>query len=231
MVPVAALAAAAVIAGPRGVADPTPTAAAAPVLGQSKMTAGEIAAWYRSKGIRSRSRTPVPRLARLFVVEGNAQNVRGDLAFAQSMVETGWLRFGGQVRPSDHNFSGLGACDSCRRGLAFRNPTVGVRAQIQHLYAYAQRGATEDQLARPLVDIRFDKVSPKGRARTWQRMGRGNWATDPAYGRKVLRVYREMRAFARRSRAAGLSTPPPASTPVPAPVPVVNTSPLPLAKG
>ena len=226
LVPAAAVTASVLVAGPLGLApDVTPRADATPVLGQSKVTPEEIAAWYRSKRIRSRSPTPVRELARLFVEEGNAQGVRGDLAFAQSMVETGWLRYGGQVRPSDHNFSGLGACDSCRRGLAFGDPTIGVRAQIQHLYAYAEPDASEDQLAQPLVDIRFDKVSPKGRARTWQKMGRGNWATDRAYGRKVLRVYREIRVFARNSRAAGLSTPPVPGTPV-APVAVSGT-PLP----
>ena len=164
LAPAGLVAAAVFIATPAGVVpDLTPRADAVPVLGQSKVTPEEIAAWYQGKDIRSRSPTPVLQLARLFVEEGNAQGVRGDLAFAQSMVETGWLRYGGQVRPSDHNFSGLGACDSCRRGLAFRNPQVGVRAQIQHLYAYAQRDASEDQLVRPLVDIRFDKVAPKGR--------------------------------------------------------------------
>lgn len=225
LAPAGLVAAAVFIATPAGVVpDLTPRADAVPVLGQSKVTPEEIAAWYQGKDIRSRSPTPVLQLARLFVEEGNAQGVRGDLAFAQSMVETGWLRYGGQVHPSDHNFSGLGACDSCRRGLAFRNPQVGVRAQIQHLYAYAQRDASEDQLVRPLVDIRFDKVAPKGRARTWRTMGRGNWATDPAYGPKVLRVYREMRVFARKSRAAGLSTPPEPNAPTPV---AVSGTPLP----
>lgn len=166
-----------------------------PVLGTSTLSPAQIADWYASTGIRSRSPTDVRTLARLFVEEGDAQGVRGDIAFAQSMVETGYLRYGGQVLPSDHNFSGLGACDSCRRGLAFPNPTVGVRAQIQHLWAYASPSARADSTARPNVDIRFDLVRPKGRAPLWENMGGGNWATDPDYAGKVLSVYRTMLRF------------------------------------
>jgi len=200
------------------------SAAPTPVLGKSSLTAGEITRWYRAQDVRSRSPTSVSTLARLFVREGRAQGVRGDIAFAQSMIETGFLRYGGQVRPSDHNFSGLGACDSCRRGLAFRSPALGVRAQIQHLYAYADRDASRRGLARPLADIRFDKVKPKGRARTWERMGRGNWATDPRYSGKVLRIYRSMVRFAEAERGERIR--PDASVPDRAP-----TSPGPGSEG
>lgn len=166
--------------------------AGTPVLGRAVLSADQLAAWYASTGIVPRSPTPVATLAALFLDEGSAQGVRGDIAFAQSMLETGYLRYGGQVRPSDNNFSGLGACDSCPRGLAFPDATTGVRAQIQHLWAYASPTARADATARPNVDIRFDLVSPKGRTPTWEQMGGGNWATDPDYARKVLSIHTAM---------------------------------------
>jgi hypothetical protein len=178
-----------------------------PVLGKSLLSADQIADWYASTGIRSTSPTDIRTLARIFIDEGDAQGVRGDIAFAQSMLETGYLRFGGQVRPSDHNFSGLGACDSCRRGLAFPDPVIGVRAQIQHLWAYASPSARADATARPNVDIRFDLVNPKGRAPLWEQMGGGNWATDPGYAGKVLRIYGDM------LRWAGIAAPSPTAPP------------------
>lgn len=163
-----------------------------PVLGESLLDADQIEAWYEGLGITPRSPTSVRQLAELFLDEGGAQGVRGDIAFAQSMLETGYLRFGGQVRPSDHNFSGLGACDACPRGLAFDDPQLGVRAQIQHLYAYAAPDASPEGLARPLADIRFDLVQPRGRAASWEQMGDGNWATDRGYADKVLGIWRAM---------------------------------------
>ena len=111
------------------------------------------------------------------------------------MLETGYLRYGGLVRPTDLNFSGLGACDSCARGLAFASAELGVRAQIQHLYAYAAAGADPAVLARPLADVRFTRVVPYGRAPLWEQMGNGNWATGPDYARKVLTIWQAMLAF------------------------------------
>ncbi|MEQ8834354.1 MAG: glucosaminidase domain-containing protein [Miltoncostaeaceae bacterium] len=180
------------VASPIGDADGLGASSPTPVLGSAVLSADQMAAWYGSTGIVPRSPTPVATLAATFLDEGSAQGVRGDLAFAQSMLETGYLRYGGQVRPSDHNFSGLGACDSCPRGLAFPDAMTGVRAQIQHLWAYASPTARADATARPNVDIRFDFVNPKGRAPSWERMGAGNWATDPEYARKVLGIYASM---------------------------------------
>lgn len=167
-----------------------------PVLGASLLTADQITAWFAATGVVPASPVPVPELAARFLDEGAAQGVRGDIAFAQTMLETGYLRFGGIVRPSDLNFSGLGACDSCPRGLAFPSAELGVRAQIQHLYAYAAPGADPLALARPLADIRFTLVRPYGRAPVWEAMGGGNWATGPDYAAKVLRIWRAMLAHA-----------------------------------
>ena len=171
-------------------------AAGTPVLGSSLLSADQIAAWYASTGIVPASPVPVPELAADFIDEGAAQGVRGDIAFAQSMLETGYLRYGGQVKATDLNFSGLGACDSCTRGLAFPTAQLGVRAQIQHLYAYAAAGADPAVLARPLADIRFTFVRPYGKAALWEQMGGGNWATDPDYANHVLTLWRSMLAFA-----------------------------------
>jgi hypothetical protein len=202
-----ALAVAASAAPARSAQAPAVAPLGTPVLGSSMLGAEQIAAWYAATGVASRSPTDVALLARLFVDEGAAQGVRGDIAFAQAMLETGYLRYGGLVRPGDHNFSGLGACDSCARGLAFTSPELGVRAQIQHLWAYAAPGATPLGLARPLADVRFSMVQPPGRAPLWEMMGNGNWATGADYAAKVLRIWRGMLAW------NGVPEPPPSAAP------------------
>jgi len=69
-------------------------------------------AWFRS-ATRStyRASVPVEQLAAAFVYEGSITGVRADIAFAQSVVETGWFSFpaGGYVQPGDNNFAGIGA--------------------------------------------------------------------------------------------------------------------------
>jgi hypothetical protein len=181
-------------AAPVPVTSPTPaTTAVTPVLGQSRLTPEQIASWFAKQGVTPAITIPITDLARIFVDEGNAQNVRGDIAFAQSVLETGWFRYrGSMVKPTDNNYSGLGACDSCSEGNRYASPTAGVRAQIQHLWAYADPEADPARVARPLTDTRMHYVNPYGRAPTWESMGAGNWATDPGYSAKVLGLYAEM---------------------------------------
>ena len=171
----------------------TPVTSVTPVMGQSRLTGDQIASWFAKQKITPAITIPIPELARIFVDEGNAQNVRGDIAFAQSILETGWFRYeGSMVKPTDNNFSGLGACDSCSRGNIFATPEEGVRAQIQHLWAYADPNADPLKVARPLADKRFTMVSPYGRAPTWEAMGNGNWATGGGYTEKILGLYASM---------------------------------------
>jgi hypothetical protein len=164
-----------------------------PVMGQSRLTGDQIASWFLKQGIRPNLPITINELARIFVDEGNAQDVRGDLAFVQSILETGWFRYAGSmVKPADNNYSGLGACDSCSRGNIFATPEEGVRAQIQHLWAYADPRADPAKTARPLADRRFTYVRPYGKAPTWETMGNGNWATGGGYTEKILALYASM---------------------------------------
>ena len=128
--------------------------------------------------------------------------MRGDVAFAQAIVETG----GFSAAPND-NYSGLGWCDSCTRGTVFPTPRDGVRAQIQLLLAYADPDATSAKLHHPPSPYwwdtdpvqaarDFDTYFAKGWAPTWSDMGHGNWATDPNYASKVIGVYHHMVAYA-----------------------------------
>jgi peptidoglycan hydrolase CwlO-like protein len=172
-----------------------------PVMGPTILSPDELVAWYRSSGASPRlsGGMSIEELARIFVVEGTAENVRGDFAFAQSYIETGGFRAGG----SDNNFSGLGACDGCKGQEHFPTARDGVRAQIQHLRNYADRRSRASDLryppspywygADPAVAARnFDTFFAKGWAPTWQMMGRGNWATDRDYASKVIGIYNRM---------------------------------------
>ena len=75
---------------------------------------------------------------------------------------------------------------------------TGVRAQIQHLRAYADPTATTcsvPPLHNPCVDPRFHLVLPKGKAPTWNVMGNGNWASASAYAGSILSLHAEALSF------------------------------------
>jgi hypothetical protein len=173
---------------------PASAAVTTPVMRAARVDAGQIVDWFRLRSPGGyRAAVPVEQLVAHFLDEGQAQGVAGDIAFAQSVVETGWFRFSsGSVQPSDNNFGGLGATGEPGAVARFPTAQIGVRAQIQHLWAYADPSADGDETARPLVDPRFDLVSPKGKAPTWEQMGGGNWAADPDYASKVLGLYTDM---------------------------------------
>lgn len=126
------------------------------------------------------------------------EGVTGDVAFVQSVVETGWFRFNGSVPASYNNFAGIGATDTNPSPAIFPDARTGVRAQIQHLRAYADPLAltcTMPPLNNPCVDPRFALVVPKGKAPTWNQMGNGNWATAATYANSILTLYTEALAF------------------------------------
>lgn len=170
--------------------------AATSILGAPALGAEEMAAWFRASGRRSRATVPIEELAAFYVEESAAAFVRGDIAFAQSILETGGFRFpeGGLVRPEDNNFAGIGACDSCARGRSYPDARTGVRAQMQLLRVYADANLRNGDLHPPAVDPRLDRHFLRGRVTTWAGLS-GTWATAAGYGERILAIYTEMLAW------------------------------------
>jgi hypothetical protein len=169
------------------------------ILGPAVLTSDEIAGWYQSTGHQPRITVPLDALVADFESVGASEGVRGDLAFAQSMVETGYLNFpaSGQVAVADNNFAGIGACDSCSTGWHFPDAATGVAAQVERLHAYAVKGTA----SRPLTGL----VRVAGCCPTWLALA-GVWATNPTYGYAIMKTYRGMIEWAlnKRSAEAGL---------------------------
>lgn len=78
----------------------------------------------------------IEQFAQIFYEEANAEGVKAEVAFTQCMKETGFLKYGGDVLPNQYNFAGIGATGGVH-GAKFKNVRTGIRAQIQHLKAYA----------------------------------------------------------------------------------------------
>jgi Mannosyl-glycoprotein endo-beta-N-acetylglucosaminidase len=180
----------------------TPTDMSPTVLGEPTLTADEIAGWYQSKGVIGwAGAVDLPTTAAFYIAEGQAEGVRGDVAFAQSMVETGAFT---SPLTRHNNFAGIGACDSCATGFDFDTPQLGVRAQMQLLHAYADKSLSLLDLANPAVGADPDRLSVRGCCPTWNRLT-GTWATDPNYGPKIMTVYLSMLQYALAQRTVAAS--------------------------
>jgi hypothetical protein len=169
------------------------------ILGHPAMTAGELAAWYVSTGHQPALTVPLATLTDLYQASGATYRVRNDIAFTQSIIETGYFGFpsGGQVRTADNNFAGIGACDSCHGGNGFPDAKSGVAAQLQLLHNYASSPPLPGPL--PLT------AGPTGCCPTWMSLT-GVWATNPSYGFTILTLYKHILEWVlpRRTAGAGL---------------------------
>ena len=141
---------------------------------------------YGSKydGILKKGGAPtIESFCQIFYDEAVTEGVKPEVAFVQSMLETNFLKFGGDVLPNQYNFAGLGATGNGVKGNSFENVRIGIRAQIQHLKAYA----STDSLVNECVDLRFNYVS-RGSARYVEWLGINEnpnhvgWASSKNYG-------------------------------------------------
>ncbi len=178
-------------AGPAEAPDGTPT-----ILGESDLTAPEIQTWWESsrRGQPFRLTVPISRLIDTYLTEGSDEGLRGDIAFAQAVVETGWFT---NSDTAINNFAGIAHYDDAASGTGFTDPTTGVRAQIQLLKKYA--AGNDTPLAHP-------NIAPKAgaEATTWGGLA-GTWATDPDYWTTISTIYQSMAGSSPTPSATGSS--------------------------
>lgn len=169
------------------------------IMGTAQATAQQMALFSRSKNPAPQlTSCTLEQLAEIFLEEGKAEGVRGDIAFAQSLKETGFFKYGGIVLPSQNNYAGIGALNGNSKGQAatFPDPRTGVRAQIQHLKAYA----STEPLANGCVDPRFPLVK-RGAAPWVEWLGAADnpdgkgWAVPgKGYGAGILKLLEQIMA-------------------------------------
>ena len=106
------------------------------IMGAAVATAEQMRTYIKAKNPKVAQ--SVLDMVPLYLSEGAAEGVRGDIAFAQSCLETGNFAFSGSAVTLDqNNFCGMGVTANGMKGNSFDTPQLGIRAQVQHLKAYA----------------------------------------------------------------------------------------------
>lgn len=186
--------------------------ATTPIMSSDTVGAAKMATFYRS--VVGESSYPssvyaqygvstIDQFCSILVEEAKAEGVCPDVVFVQAMLETNYLRFGGDVKVGQCNFCGLGATGGGVPGIDFTDEEyadyyhydvadavrIGLRAQVQHLKAYA----STESLKNSLVDSRFGYVE-RGIAPNVEDLGNGNWAGDKNYSTKLLNLLAQLRS-------------------------------------
>lgn len=158
------------------------------IMGKAKATAEQMQAYI--KKVNPAVSKSVIDMIKYYISEGEAEGVRGDIAFAQSCLETGNFTFSGSAVTLDqNNFAGIGVTQNGMKGNSWATPRLGIRAQIQHLKAYA----STERLFRKCVDPRFTYVV-RGCAEFVEWLGiqenphRYGWAAGSGYGTKIINI-------------------------------------------
>lgn len=164
------------------------------IMGTAQATAAQMQAYIRA--VNAAVPQSVIDMIPLYISEGKAEGVRGDVAFAQSCLETGNFGFAGSaVTLSQNNFCGMGVTAAGVKGNSFASPQIGIRAQIQHLQAYASTAA----LKQACIDPRYKYVK-RGSAPYVEWLGQKEnpqglgWAAGAGYGSKILRILADVSA-------------------------------------
>jgi hypothetical protein len=172
------------------------------ILGTSVLSAPQIAQWFASTRYQARVTVPFGQLVADYFKAAQLTGVRADIAFAQSIIETGYFSFPsyGQDAPAFNNFAGIGACDTCKHGWQFPSAMTGVLSQEELLEVYATPPHLAGTYGRPT-----SRFGIEGCCLTWMSLA-GTWASSPAYGYDILNIYNEMLAWAlpRELRSTGL---------------------------
>jgi len=125
-------------------------------------------------------------IPKLYREEATLEGVNHDIAFCQMCLETGFLRFGGDIKPLQNNFAGLGGISGGAEAASFSSARIGVRAHIQHLKAYASL----EPLVQEEVDPRFRFVT-RGVAPSVDQLS-GRWSADLDYGTKIKALFKRL---------------------------------------
>lgn len=171
-----------------------------PIMGSSSVTVQDMVDYFNESGreypaeeLSGGGADSIETFCQMYYDEAAAEGVRPEVAFAQTMKETGFLQYGGDASIEQFNFAGLGTTGNGVPGNSYPDVQTGIRAQIQHLKAYA----TSDALNQECVDDRYEYVK-KGSAPYVQWLGQQEnpeglgWATGDDYGYDIVGMIEAM---------------------------------------
>lgn len=166
------------------------------VITKSTTTVNQMVNYYNAKASYPVYYAPdIRTFCQIYYDEATKEGVDPALAFTQSMKETAFLKFTGQVKIEQFNFAGMGVTNASTNGDSYQNVREGIRAHVQHLKAYAVKNPT---FSNAVVDKRYTPWFVKTCSGTapyieWLGISENpsgfGWATAKGYGYSILNDY------------------------------------------
>ena len=164
------------------------------IFGEAEASKKQAVALIKQNNPKVRLACSVEELVDLYWRESEREDIRPDLALAQSIVETGTYAYGGDVQHNQNNFCGLGTTGGGVKGATFKTPELGVRAHIQHLLAYTQKKRPKTAIVDPRYELAHNIRMERGMVDTWYGLN-GTWAMGSLYCEKIMATDQKMLAM------------------------------------
>jgi N-acetylmuramoyl-L-alanine amidase len=148
-------------------------------------SAVELNRWLKLKGC--------PEYAHFYAEHGIKYSIAWDIAIFQSIQETGWFRFGGDVKRNQNNFGGIGATGGGVPGDSFPSPSAGIHAQMQNLALRSGLHIPVEQIISPYTKRHYTTIANR-RTLHWHQLA-GTYASDREYWNKIKRIRAEYDAW------------------------------------
>lgn len=172
-----------------------------PISGSTSVTVEQMVAYYNRNATypsfyQSTEAPTIEAFCQIYIEECRAEGIKAEVAFCQAMKETGFLKYGGNVQIGQFNFAGLGSTAAGVAGESYPDVRTGIRAQVQHLKAYANHEA----LNNTCVDTRFRYVT-RGTAPYVEWLGiqenpyGKGWATAQNYGYQIVNMVNTLKQY------------------------------------
>jgi hypothetical protein len=158
-----------------------------PIIGEATRSVALLNEWLKEKGC--------PQYAGLYATAARAYGVRWDLAIFQACLETGFWKFGGDVKVTQNNFAGIGARGGGDPGDSFPSPAAGIEAQIQNLALRAGVNVPIDQILSPYVRKNYEFIKARN-TKNWEDLA-GTWAADINYWKKIAVIAADFDSWAK----------------------------------
>lgn len=159
-----------------------------PIAGTSTVTLARAQQWAKNSGAHQRFIDIAP----LYWEYGSKSGIRPEVLYAQSALETGLGRYGGQVPPEYNNWAGIKTAiaggDEPEDHEQFATPADGVRAHFNHMSAYLGLNPIGEPHARYHI---VKKISWAGTVNLVEELS-GKWAPSTTYHERIVDMIKKM---------------------------------------
>lgn len=159
------------------------------ILGDAQITPFQALAFIESRATGLYPPDVLSQIVFAYWSVGDSEGVRPEVGLSQSLKETGYFRFGGDVKPDQFNFAGIGATGGIP-GHSWPTITEGVRGHLRRLKVYATPAPIVSQFLLHDLKIMLRPLPEKywGSAPHVEELS-GKWAPSASYGASIVDLY------------------------------------------